>query len=237
MYMSTDYEFHLMQFADSFFPSGLFSMSNGFEAWSKVHKTKSANQVLDFTRQQLTLQAAPMDCIIIKQAMNAADAQDIDALVALDAFYYSTKTVREMRNATVRSGRQVIECVNYMISGNDIPKAHLVDEFGLRVRRNETHGTYPVVLGLCLTCMQVPHDAALRMFLYSFCSGIVASAIRLGVIGHMDGQKILTRLANPVNDILHSAGSKTVDDAWQTTPFTDILQMNHAHDESKMFIT
>jgi urease accessory protein len=237
MYMNTDYEFHLMQFADSFFPSGLFSMSNGFESWSKAHKIKSASQVLDFTRQQMILQAAPMDCVIIKQAMNAADAEDINVLVALDQFYYSTKIVREVRNATVRSGRQVVECVNYMISENNIPKAHLVEKFGLEIRRNETPGTYPAVLGLCLACMGIPHDAALRMFLYSFCSGIVASAIRLGVIGHMDGQKILTCLAGPVNEILRNVNSKTVDEVWQTTPFADILQMNHAYDESKMFIT
>lgn len=31
MYMNTNHEFHLMQLSDSFFPSGMFSMSSGLE--------------------------------------------------------------------------------------------------------------------------------------------------------------------------------------------------------------
>lgn len=235
--MNTDYEFHLMQFADSLFPSGLFSMSSGFESWSKFHGEKSAKSVLEFIRQQITLQVAPLDCVVLKKTMDAADAHDVDSLVALDDFYYSTKCIKETRNATVRSGRQIIECVHYMLPATDLPRADTLDSFRLQIQKNETRGTYPVSLGLCLSCLGIPHDAAVRMLLYSFCSGIVASAIRLGVIGHLDGQKIITRVSRMANEIVPALKSKTLDDAWQMVPLAEILQMNHEYDESKMFIT
>lgn len=235
--MSTDYEFHLMQFADSLFPSGLFSMSSGFESWFKFHRVKSSESVAHFIKQQIAFQMAPLDCIVLKKAMDAANAADVDSLVYLDNFYHSIKCVKESRDAAVRSGRQILECVIYMLRTNSAPKSNVLGSFRTRIQKNEAWGVYPVCLGICLSCFCIPHEAATRMLLYSFSSGIVASAIRLGVIGHFDGQKIITDLSKTINEVFPSIESKTLSDVWQMSPLAEILQMNHEDDESKMFIT
>jgi len=39
-------EFHLMQLADSFFPSGMFGMSGGLESFVKHDKIKTKRDIL-----------------------------------------------------------------------------------------------------------------------------------------------------------------------------------------------
>ncbi|HEX2556813.1 MAG TPA: urease accessory UreF family protein, partial [Nitrososphaera sp.] len=80
-----------------------------------------------------------------------------------------------------------------------------------------------------------PQKSAMRMMLYSYSAGIVASAIRLGIIEHLEGQSILTRLASVVNS-LHSL-QKHNSKVWQLSPLAEILQMQHERDELRMFIT
>jgi len=78
----------------------------------------------------------------------------------------------------------------------------------------------------------------MKILLYSFCSSIVSAAIRLGIIQHLDAQKILGSLAEPVNTfVINKIKEKTPTDIWQLTPFTEIHQMYHEHNESRMFNT
>jgi urease accessory protein UreF len=72
------------------------------------------------------------------------------------------------------------------------------------------------------------------MMLYSYCVSVVGSAVRLGVITHIEGQSILTQLAGDVNSA-KPAGN--IDELWQLAPLTEILQMRHEQDDLRMFIT
>ena len=86
--------------------------------------------------------------------------------------------------------------------------------------------------------LDIPIQSLINMLLYSFSSSVVSSAIRLGLIQHLDAQKILMLLAEYVNNImLNLTQKKTTKDIWQLTPLTEIHQMKHEHNESKMFIT
>jgi urease accessory protein len=71
------------------------------------------------------------------------------------------------------------------------------------------------------------------MMLYSYSAGMVGAALRLGIIQHIDGQKILSQLAGDINSV-RIAG---IQDVWQLSPLIDILQMQHERDDLRMFIT
>ena len=78
----------------------------------------------------------------------------------------------------------------------------------------------------------------MKILLYSFSSSVVSAAIRLGIIQHLDAQKILGLLAEPVNNFVsNKINEKNTTDIWQLTPLTEIHQMYHEHNESRMFIT
>ncbi len=233
--MSTSHEFHLMQLADSFFPSGMFSMSGGLESLVIHKKITNWEQVLNFIKEQIEFQLVPSDCVVLSITIDGVKNFDLEKVIHIDNKYYSMKLTKEVRNSSVRSGKQVFHCLKHMIGEN---KKKFLKQFDSKIESKETPCTYPVALGITAVCLELPIQSVMRIFLYSFSSSVVSAAIRLGVIQHLDAQKILLLLAKHVNNIiLNLTQKKTTKDIWQLTPLTEIHQMKHEHNESRMFIT
>jgi len=222
----SDHEFHLMQLADSFFPSGMFGLSGGLESFVKTGRVKNGSDVLRFIRQQMKFQVIPCDCAVLAAVMKAAKKGDVARAVAADNRCYAMKLVKEVRTASARSGRQLLNTIVHMT--ND----RFAKKFRAQVEAKESAGTYPACLAVAAFVLKIPEKSALRMMLYSYCASIVGSAVRLGTISHIEGQSILTQLAADVN-------SATTDgsELWQLTPLAEILQMQHEQDDLRMFIT
>jgi urease accessory protein len=224
-----------MQLADSFFPSGMFGLSNGLESLVKHDRIKNEQDVLNFIEQQIEFQLVPCDCIVFLISMDAARNENIEELVEADNRFYSMRLIREVRNTSVRSGSQILNCVIQMTS--DKNKSKIAKDFQKKIKSNETVGTYPVCLGIIANLLGIPTESGIRMMLYSFSQSVIAAAIRLGILEHISGQKILTILSDKINNISKNIKKESLNNLWQLTPLTDIFQMIHEHNNSKMFIT
>ncbi|HSB50265.1 MAG TPA: urease accessory UreF family protein [Nitrosopumilaceae archaeon] len=235
MYMSTNHEFHLMQLSDSFFPSGMFSMSSGLESLANAHKITNWNDVLNFILEQIEFQIFPCDCTVLSLAFSGVKNNDLKTVVDIDKKYYSMKFAKEVRNSSTRSGKQLLNSLIHMID-NQGDRIFLY-EFNEKIKSKETPGTYPITLAICAICLDIPIESVTRMLLYSFSSSVVSAAIRLGLIQHLDAQKILKLLAQPINTFILTNKTKNIQDIWQLTPLVEIHQMNHERNESRMFIT
>ena len=232
--MNTNHEFYLMQLSDSFFPSGMFSMSGGLESLVLHKKIQSWKDVQNFIKEQIEFQLVPSDCGVLSITIEGVKNSDLEKVVQIDNKYYSMKLVKENRNSSVRSGKQVFHCLKHMIENNE---NEFIKKFEKKIELKETPCTYPVALGITAVCLELPIQSVMRILLYSFCSSVVSAAIRLGVIQHLDAQKILKSLAEYVNNIVLNLTQKKTEDIWQLTPLTEIHQMKHEHNESRMFIT
>jgi urease accessory protein len=160
--------------------------------------------------------------------MSAAKRGNLSRAMEADGLFHSLKLVREARTASVRSGKQLLRT---------IVKARnkgFAKKFLAKVDQGASPGTYPVCLAVAAHALGIPEKSAIRMMLYSYCVSIIGPAIRLGVISHVDGQEILTRLAADANSEV--PGTK-LEEVWQLTPLTEIAQMQHERDEFRMFIT
>jgi urease accessory protein len=233
--MNTDHEFFLMQLADSFFPSGMFGLSNGLESLAKHNRIKNGQDVLNFIEQQLEFQLVPCDCVIFLTARESAKNENLDELVEADNRFYSMKLIREVRSTSIRSGSQILNCIIHMTI--DTKKNKIANEFQQKIMSNETVGTYPVCMGIAANLLDIPTESGIRMILYSYSQSVIAAAIRLGIIEHISGQKILTVLSSKINAVSKNIKKESLNNLWQLTPLTDIFQMIHEHDSSKMFIT
>lgn len=235
--MNTNNEFHIMQLSDSFFPSGMFSMSGGLESLVHHNKVTDWQQVLEFIKEQMEFQLIPCDCSVLAITMNAVQNNDLNQVVNVDNKYYSIKLTKEVRNSSVRSGKQIFNCLIHMLEKDD-NKNHFVKQFKNKIETKASPCTYPVALGITGECLGISTSSAIRILLYSFSSSVVSAAIRLGIIQHLDAQKVLMLLEEPVNNyISNKIKEKTSTDIWQLTPLTEIHQMDHEHNESRMFIT
>jgi urease accessory protein len=224
----SDHEFHMMQLADSFFPSGMFGLSGGLESLVKTGRVKNRDDVLHFVRQQMRFQILPCDGVVLTSVMDAAKREDVARTMAADNRYYSMKLVREVRTASARSGRQLLGCLVNMTDDRFAKKFHA------KVEAKKSAGTYPACLAVGASAFRIPEKSALRMMLYSYCVSIVGSAVRLGVITHIESQRILMQLAGDVNS---AKTARNISELWQLAPLTEILQMQHEQDDLRMFIT
>jgi urease accessory protein len=216
-----------MQLADSFFPSGIFGASGGLESLVRSGRVKDSRRVLQFIRQQLQFQLVPCDCAVFLAVMKAARKNDVDAAVFADNMCYSIKMVGEVRVASTRSGRQLLNSIIH------VAPTRFAKRFKRKIDSGACAGTQPACLAIAADSFGIPRKSALRMMLYSYSAGMVGAALRLGIIQHIDGQKILSQLAGDINSV-RIAGIR---DIWQLSPLIDILQMQHERDELRMFIT
>jgi urease accessory protein len=222
----SNHEFHMMQLADSFFPSGMFGFSGGLESFVKAGRVKNKDDVLRFIQQQIKYQIMPCDCSVLAAVMKAARKWDVAGAVAADNKYHSMKLVQEVRTASTRSGRQLLGTLVHMTDDRFARK------FYTKVDKKQSAGTYPACLAVAAHAMKIPEKSALRMMLYSYCVSIVGSAMRLGVVSHIEGQNILMQLATDVNSARVGGF-----ELWQLAPLLEIMQMQHEQDDLRMFIT
>jgi urease accessory protein len=66
---------------------------------------------------------------------------------------------------------------------------------------------------------------------------MVGAALRLGMLQHFDGQKVLDELKPTVLAVIRENINRPLESIWQFAPSIDIIQISHERMNSKMFIT
>jgi urease accessory protein len=230
--MNTDLsDLTLMQLSDSFFPSGLYTMSNGLETIFDEKRASSEGDVYDFLQVTLEQQLGPADSVALSNAYDYAKNEDISEIIRCDDVLYSMKLIQESRAASCRAGSQMIKCVA-AISSNNFLKI-----YSEKISKNEVPGTHPVVAGICSFVMGVKKEQAREMMMYGFCVSVTGAALRLGMIDHIQSQKILHKMKPKINQTLKKFTNTKINDCWQFSPQYDLIQMTHEKKFSKMFIT
>ncbi len=219
-----------MQLSDSFFPTGMYTMSNGVETLFYQNKIKSAKQLQTLIESCIKMQIGVADCVALGNAMDAVSKSDMKSVIEIDQTLYAMKLVKEIREASVRSGIQLLNCMNSFTKNN------LLNKYKTSVKNGTATGIYPVALGVVSSISGISKINAAQMLLYSFSVSFVGAALRLGIIDHNEGQKIIHALKPTILE-----ASKNVNEPmqaiWQFFPVLDIAQMMHERIENKMFVT
>ena len=221
----------LMQLSDSFFPSGLYTMSNGLETFFDEKRVSSQNDISNLLEIILEQQLGPADSVALSNAYDCAKNDDVLGIIKCDNILNSMKLIQESRAASCRAGSQMIKCISAIFS-NDLLKT-----YSEKISKNESSGTHPVVLGVCSFVMGVKKEQTKQMMMYGFCVSVTGAALRLGIIDHIQSQKILHEIKPKIQEILEKFSNTKIDDCWQFFPKYDLIQMTHENKFSKMFIT
>ena len=220
-----------MQMSDSFFPTGLYTMSNGLETLFDEKQIQTADQLEEFIAIIISRQIGPADCVALSSSYDFATANDIEKIIECDKTLYSMKLVKESRDALCRSGSQMIKCVKSFVNNN------LIDTFYKKIIESETPSTHPVVIAICSNVLGIKKENAMMMLLYGFTVSTIGAALRLGLIDHIQSQKILHNLKPHIIQTIERYISTSFENMWQFTPEYDLVQMSHEQKFSKMFIT
>ncbi|MEL6494888.1 MAG: urease accessory UreF family protein [Cyanobacteria bacterium J06623_7] len=219
----------MMQLADSFYPTGSFSLSHGLETFVRQKKIQSASQLQLFVRLLLTQKVGTTDIVALIHSHRGSTQNQISAIYEADRRLYLQTAISKSRETQRQSGRALL-----MVASNTW-NSHILDLLQQATAAGQIHCLQPVIFGSVAAIAQIPLQDAVLAFLHSLATSIISAAIRLGTIGHLQGQQILLSLAPEIESIWFRASVMTLEQMYSGTPAIDLAQMQHPNLNQRLF--
>ncbi len=219
-----------LQLADSAFPSGLYTLSHGLEAYAQAGLLRG-DGLEGLVGDLLRFGVGPADGVALVNAHRALTAGDPGLAAEADLRLGATKLTREARETSARTGKQLIKLASSLF---DHP---LLSHHAERVGRGELPGNHAVALGLAEAALGVSREHALAGELYTFCAGCVSAAIRLALIDHRMAQRLLHALKPTISEVVGENLEKGVREIASSLPLADVMAMHHERADVRLFMS
>lgn len=187
----------LLQLADSGFPSGAYTLSNGLETLAAAGVVADVDQLATFVRVYLLSKFARSDLVSLAAAHAAAhaaagpsvdattDDETLERIVAIDRHLTASKVAADDRAGSARVGRRLATEVARLA-----PTTTLTG-FLAAIADGRTSGNAAVAFGLAGRAFGVgPRETALAAG-SALVTGLATAGVRLGLIGHGAAQRII----------------------------------------------
>lgn len=216
-----------LQPADSAFPSGLYALSHGLEAYAEAVLLEG-DGLEELIGDLLRFGVGPSDGVALGNAHRALLAEDAELAAEVDLRLSAVKLARE---ASVRSGRQLIGLASSLF---DHP---FLAEHASRVGRGELPGNHAVARGLAEAALGISRERALASELYTFCAGCAGASIRLSLIDHRGAQRLLHALKPTIIEVVGENLEKGPREIASCLPMADVMSMRHERAEARLFMS
>jgi urease accessory protein len=214
-----------LQHADSFFPSGGVAFSSGLETLLADREVASVDQLAKFVEGQLKHRWSTSDACALVAAFRANGR--LDRIAGVDAIVEAMSLATELREGSKRAGTSLLT-VHARLGTTGAA------DYRVLIAERKAYGHLPVAQGLLWSAVGMTEDACRAVSAHTLCTGLIGAALRLGMIGHLDAQKVLLRVRPMLGDLLHLP-VRDVDEMCAYMPATEIAAMRHEVQESRSF--
>ena len=218
--MQTDWV--IWQLADSAFPSGGFAHSGGLESTLQWHEV-DRQRFPEFVRAYLIQIGHGSLPIVI------AAHRKPEQIVRLDGFCDTFYSNHVANRASRIQGRSFLASAEAAFASQGIQKVR-----GL-LNRGRIVGHFPSMFGVVAATLQLHARQAKRLFLFVTMRSLISSAIRLGIVGTLNGQAIQYQIGPLCERIAQKCGTFRPEEVAQTAPVIDVLQATHDRLYSRLF--
>jgi len=215
----------LLQYGDSFFPSGAVSFSWSLEMLKNDNVITSINGVENFIENQLLERWGPFERVVLAHSYDCTN--DFEAVIHIDQLVDCMTLASELRNGSKRLGSALLSTYSKL-------NTSLADHYLDLINNGQAHGHLPVAQGLMWNSIGLSRKSALTLSAHSFCVSVLGAALRLGLVGHIDCQKSLTHFRKLITEIL-TWPIPDIENIHAFTPFADIASMRHENTDSRLF--
>jgi urease accessory protein len=213
----------LWQLADSAFPTGSFAHSGGLEAAWQHHELRGGSELVDYLRTALL------------QLTRGAMAFTHDAFVGkhgfaeIDQFCDAFVSNHVANRASRLQGQALLASVDKSF------ESAAVRDFRSTVVEADSPGHLSPVLGRVTALLGLDVDSTARLFVFTHLRGWISAAVRLNIVGPMEGQRIQHQLAEAAEAAAMQFGRIGLDDVAQTAPLLDLWQGTQDRLYSRLF--
>jgi urease accessory protein len=218
----------LLQIADSFFPSGMFTHSLGLEQLVRERTIATPDDVVSFARSVLEGSVATSDAVATARAVRSSNDLDPPTLVAVDRELFAMKASTELRKMTTDTGRRLLEEVAAH------HQAPMLVSFLEGVRSGATPGTHPVAFGVVAAAFGASPETAAALVMQGTLNAILHASLRLLPVSHRDVQSALHRLRPRIAELAERAAAPGRP-LQSFHPMQDIASMRHETSPVRMF--
>ncbi|WP_251621888.1 urease accessory protein UreF [Odoribacter lunatus] len=219
----------LAEFADSAFPVGTFSFSNGLESAAFENIVHDAETLEQYTRTVLR-QTLHCDAIAALVAFRAAARNDYEEIKEADRQVILCKMNAEARQMLTRTGKKMAEICT-RITESALMKRWLQD-----IREQQVAGTYPVTQAVYFQQCGLTEKELFAAVEYGAVNMVLNAALRCVKVSHYETQAILYRLGAEASEEYENIRDAGYEDMTAFVPEMDILASLHEKGTMRMFM-
>jgi urease accessory protein len=212
----------LLQLSDSALPTGGFAHSGGLEAAAQQGEVKTAADLRRFLHDALW-QAG--HCAL---PLASAAHGDPAALPRLDARAEAFLVSRVANRASRTQGRAFVDTCARIFPAEITPLRERARGAALLLH-------HAPIAGAVLGALGVERTHAQQLLLSLALRGLLFAAVRLGIAGTHEAQRMQHELAPTMDEVLAACADLTEDALAQTAPLADLLGSTHDRLYSRLF--
>jgi urease accessory protein len=208
------------------FPVGAFAYSHGLEWAHEAGDISDADDLRDWLTTLAERGPLHNDAIVLGAAYRAALQGDAQRLAEINELALAVATSRERRLETATQGNAFLLAIR---------KSWPCAAFNLLGEPSGEDVAYPIAVALAAAGHQLALEATLEMFCLGFVSNLVSAAIRLGIIGQTDGQRVLAALMPIIRDTAQACAASNLDDLGGSAFRSDLASLKHETQYTRLF--
>lgn len=204
------------------FPVGGFAYSHGLEAAVEAGIVADAASLAGWVDDLLHDGSIGQDAVLLAAAWTAVRGGDVAGLAEVNALAFALCAGRERHLETTAMGNAFLQTVRATWPAS-VPAGPVGDI------------AYPVAVGLASAGEQLDVRRTLDAFALAFVANLVSAAVRLGVIGQTEGQRVTAGSIAAVRALAARAAGATLDDLGACAFRSDLATLTHETQYSRLF--
>ncbi len=213
----------LWQLADSAFPTGGFAHSGGLEAAYQHKAVRGGVELADYLRTALNQLAH--NSLPFVHATFTGDGSFVEADERCDSFlsnHVANRASRLQGQALLATCERTFPVEALREFRDEVLEANW-----------PTHGA--PIFGRIASMLGIEGESAARLFVFMQVRGWISAAVRLNVVGPIEGQRVQQELAMDCEACARQFGRIALADMCQTAPLLDLWQGTQDRLYSRLF--